>query len=178
MNSVLKFRPSTPDDEPFLRELRGQFDAYRLLINCWNSQDDTLARRILDLQYKAHQKHYQHVKDNWETKDNIIELDGKPIGRFIACGDKNEIKLADILVEKRYRGLGVGQAVLDTTKAECIQSKRVLRLYVDKLDPVVQLYLKQGFYSIEDTGTHYLMEWKPDSLPDKPHYFFKKSDGS
>ncbi|MGB5156152.1 GNAT family N-acetyltransferase [Desulfobacterium sp. N47] len=132
MNAVLKFRPAIPDDEPFLRELRAHLDAERLFIHYWNTQDEELKRNILDLQYRAHEKHFQHVKNNWETKDNVIELDGKPIGRFIVSGDRDEIRLADILIDSNYRCYGIGQAVLDMTKAECMQSKRPLRLHADK----------------------------------------------
>jgi GNAT superfamily N-acetyltransferase len=169
---VLKFGPATPDDEPFLRSLRAQYDAERLFIQYWDSQDDKMKRNILDLQYRAHEAHYKKVKHNWETKDNIIELDNVPIGRFIVSGDKDEIRLADILIHSKFRGLGIGQAVIDTTKAECMQSKRPLRLHADKFGKAIRFYLNQGFSSIEETDTHYLLEWRPGSLPDKPSYFY------
>lgn len=173
MRGVLKFRPATQDDEPFLRSLRAEFDAERLFIQCWDTQDEGLKRKILDLQYRAHEAHYLKVKSNWETRDNIIELDGEPVGRFIVSGDRDEIRLADIVVISRYRGCGIGQAVLDTTKAECLQSKRPLRLHVEKFSQAVRFYLAQGFCSIDETPSHYLMEWRPGSLPGKPLYFFK-----
>lgn len=172
MNAVLTFRPAVPDDEPFLRELRGQFDAERLFIQYWDSQDEALKRNILTLQFQAHERHFQQVKGQWETKDNIIELDGKPIGRFIVNGDRDEIHLADIIIEKNYRGCGIGRAVLDMTKAECEQSKRPLRLHVDKFASAVQFYLNQGFRTMEETASHYLMEWRPASLLGKTQYFF------
>lgn len=171
MNSVIKFRPTHEDDEPFLKELRAQFDTERLFVQYWDSQDDALIQNVLDLQFKAHNQHYKEVKNNWETKDNIIELDGNPIGRFIVSGDRDEIRLADIIVDSRYRGMGIGQAVLDMTKSECMQSKRPLRLHVAKSSPAVRFYLDQGFCSIEEMTTHYLMEWRPSSLPGKTLYF-------
>lgn len=174
MSAVLKFRPATQDDEPFLRSLRAQFDVERLFIQYWDSLDEELTRKVLDLQYRAHEAHYRQVKGHWETKDNIIELDGKPVGRFIVSGDRDEIRLADIVVDSRYRGCGIGQAVLDTTKAECLQSKRPLRLHAEKFSQAVQFYLSQGFRSIQETNTHFLMEWRPSSLPGETLYFFNK----
>lgn len=171
MNAVLKFRPADADDEPFLKSLRAQFDAERLFVHYWNTEDDQLKKSILDFQFRAHNQHYREVKNKWETKDNIIELDGTPIGRFIVSGDRDEIRLADILIDARYRGVGIGQAILDTTKAECMQSKRPLRLHVEKLNPAYQFYMSQGFLAIEETPTHYLMEWRPSSMPGKTIYF-------
>jgi ribosomal protein S18 acetylase RimI-like enzyme len=172
MSSILKFRPATPDDEPFLRALRAQFDEERLFVRFWNNTDDEFTKKILDFQYNAFNNHYLNVKNNWETRDNIIELDGQPIGRFIVCGDTSEIRLADIVVEKKYRGLGIGQAVLNTTKAECAESKRRLTLHVDKDNRAVSFYLNQGFSPAGETTTHYLLEWKPVNLPSNPVYFF------
>ncbi len=171
MNAVLKFRPANPDDEPFLKTLREQFDAERLYIQYWGEDSGRLKQTILDLQFRAHTQHYKDVKSRWETKDNIIELDGRPIGRFIVTGDRNEIRLADILIDSRCRGVGIGQAVLHTTKAECMQSKRPLRLHVEKISPAFRFYLNQGFCFIEETPFHYLMEWRPNSMPSKPLYF-------
>lgn len=171
MNSVLTFRPAGPDDEPAVRALRAEFDSERLFLSPLNNHDDRFRQNILDLQYNAHAAHYQYVKNHWETKDNIIELDGQPVGRFIVCGDTHEIRLADIIIARKYRGLGIGQAVLDTTKTECMQSKRKLTLHVDKYNDAVTFYARQGFYSVNETPTHVLMEWRPQTLPGKPVYF-------
>lgn len=173
MNATLKFRPALQDDEPFLRDLRAQFDTDRLFIHYWDCRDEAMQRNILDLQYRAHDAHYTKVKNNWETKDNIIELNGMPVGRFIVSGDRDEIRLADILIDKNYRGLGIGQAVLDATKTECMQSQRPLRLHTEKFGQAMQFYINQGFISIQETATHYLMEWRPNTMPGKPFYFFK-----
>ena len=174
MNAVLKFRPANEDDDLFLRTLRAQFDSERLYIQYWDFRDE-LKKSILDLQFRAHSQHFKEVKNKWETKDNIIELDNKPIGRFIVCGDRDEIRLADIMVDSQYRGMGIGQAVLDMTKTECMQSKRPLRLHVEKLSPAVRFYLNQGFGSIGETDTHYLMEWRPSTLPGKTLYSYDRN---
>jgi len=171
VNAVLKFRPVRQDDEPFLRQLRGQHDADRLFLNQMDTMEDGMKQNLLDLQYRAHDTHYQKVKHDWETKDNIIELDGTPIGRFIVSGNRNEIRLADILIENRYRGCGIGQAVLDATKSECLQSKRPLRLCVDKFSQAVQFYISQGFVFIGENNVQHLMEWKPESMPVNTIYF-------
>jgi ribosomal protein S18 acetylase RimI-like enzyme len=171
MNGILKLRPMDPDDEPFLREMRAELDTERLGIQYWGPEQPKLAQQVIDLQFRGHAAHYKKVKDDWETKDNIIELDGKPVGRFIISGDGHEIRLCDIAVKREYRGLGIGKIILDMTKKECVQSKRPLRLHVDKMNSAYFFYINEGFRVIEDKVTHYYMEWDPNP-EGKPLYSF------
>jgi len=171
MNAILKLRPADPDDEPFLRDLRAQVDAERLGLQYWPKEEQKLASSLLDMQFKAHASHYREVTSNWDTKDCIIELEGKPVGRFIVIQNATEVWLADIAVHHACRGLGLGQAVIETVQGECLQSKRLLRLHVDRLNAAVQFYLKYGFQIVETSPANHLMEWRPQTMPGKTVYF-------
>lgn len=171
MSNLLKLRPVRTDDEPFLRELRAQVDAERLGLQYWSPEQQDLARQIVHHQFQAHATHYRRVKSKWDTKDCIIELGGVAVGRFIVTQDGKEVYLADIAVHRDHRGKGLGQAVIEATKGECLQSKRVLRLHVDPLNPALQFYANLGFRVIDQQPTHVLMEWAPPSLPGKTVYF-------
>lgn len=166
-----------PDDEPFLRQLRMQIDTERLGLQYWSPDDQEMAQKLVDLQYKAHSAHYTKIKNGWETKDNIIELNGVPVGRFIVTGGREEIRLCDIAIERQYRGIGLGQAVLDMTKKECMESKRPLRLHVDLQNSAYQFYLSQGFRVLEKRSAHYFMEWDPRGNDRKTIYSFGKNMG-
>ncbi len=171
MNVVLQLRPVRPDDEPFLRALRGQIDAERLGLQYWAPEQAALAQQLTEMQFRAHHAHYKKVKSRWDTKDCVIELGGETVGRFIVTQDAKEVYLADLAVHRDHRGKGLGQAVIDAVKAECVQSKRVLRLHVDAANPAVQFYAKLGFVVIEQLPTHFLMEWTPPTAPGKTVYF-------
>ena len=162
MSSVLKLRPVDPDDEPFLRSLRAQLDSERLGLQWLEQGSDELVKSILDLQFHAHNQHYAKVKSGWETRDNIIELDDRPIGRFIVTGDKHEIHLCDIVIDRQYRGRGIGINIIQNIKSECQQSNRPLRLHAEKNSPILQFYIKQEFRIIEERDSHYYMEWIPN----------------
>lgn len=171
MDAMLKLRPVDADDEPFLRELRAQVDVERLGLQYWSPKDIPLARQIVDLQFKAHAAHYRTVKNNWDTKDCVIEFNGHRAGRFIVTQDSKVVHLADIAVHAAFRGMGIGHAVIEATKGECEQSKRYLRLHVDPTNPALQLYVSLGFKLIEEKAGSYLMEWVPASLQGKTMYF-------
>lgn len=167
----MKLRPVRDDDEPFLRALRSQVDAERLGLQFWSPEDEALASKIVDLQFSAHAAHYRHIKSEWDTKDCIIEVDGLSVGRFIVTQDARVIFLADIVVDRGHRGKGLGQAVIDGIKGECVQSRRILRLHVDRTNPAVQFYLQLGFRVVEQRPLQFVMEWTPPNLLGKTQIF-------
>ena len=171
MDAFLNLRPVRPEDEPFLRELRAQIDAERLGLRFWSPESEALAKKIIDLQFQAHARHYKQVKGNWDTKDCIIEFNGHVVGRFIVTQDSTVVHLADIAVHGSFRGLGIGRAVIEATQAECEQSKRALRLHVDPTNPALQLYVQLGFRVVEEQPNVSLMEWLPASLQGRAVYF-------
>ena len=171
MNAMLQLRPVDADDEPFLRELRAQVDFERLGLQHWSIDDLALAQQVIDLQFRAHSAHYRTVKNNWDTKDCIIFFNGHRAGRFIVTQDSKVVHLADIVVHSAFRGMGVGAAVIEATKSECEQSKRVLRLRVDPDSRALQFYVQLGFRVIEQNPVRYLMEWVPKSLQGRTSYF-------
>jgi ribosomal protein S18 acetylase RimI-like enzyme len=162
MSQILKLRPTRPDDEPYLRELKAQLDSERLGIQYWGPGQEEMARKVIELQFRGHAAHYAKVKAGWETKDNIIELGGVPVGRFIVAGGKSELRLCDIAIDRAHRGMGLGKAILDSIKNECVRSHRPLHLHVDRLNNAFQFYVSQGFRVVEDKETHYFMEWNPN----------------
>lgn len=175
MSAVLKMRPMRADDEPFLRLLREQVDSERLGLQHLAPEDEEFARKIVDLQYRGHAAHYKQVKSKWDTQDCIIEIDGQPAGRFILTQDSKVVMLADLVVDRAYRGKGVGQAVIEGIKAECVQSKRLLRLHVDINNSAVYFYLQLGFVVVEQKPVQFLMEWSPPSMPARPSVFSPRS---
>ncbi len=128
-------------------------------------------RAVLDSQFQAHEAHYRRVKASRDTRDCIIELNGHPVGRFIVTQNGEEVYLSDIAVHPNFRGQGLGQAVIETTKRECDQSKRLLHLYVDKMNTALEFYVNLGFRVIGELPTHYMMEWVPPSMVGKTTVF-------
>ena len=169
MNKMLTMRPVRPEDEPFLRELRAEHDVERLHLHDVDPDFEAMKKVILTHQFEGHAKHYKDV--NWDRKDCIIEVDGEPVGRFIVMQNSEEIRLADIVIASAHRGKGIGHAVIEGTQGECIQSKRPLRLHVDKFNPALQFYQQLGFRLLEDRETHLFMEWTPPNLQGKTMYF-------
>jgi GNAT superfamily N-acetyltransferase len=179
MSGILKLRPARPEDEPFLRGLRGQVDSDRLFMNFWRGDDaNDEKRKILDLQFRAQGAYHNMLKANWETKENIIEMDAVPIGRFVVTGGREELRLVEIAIVPEWRGKGLGQTIIASTMQECAKSSRVMRLCVEKSNiRALKLYVSQGFYALEDNGSHFVMEWNPKGHDQGRIYSFAPEKG-
>ena len=169
MSPVLTMRPTEPEDEPFLKALRAEHDTERLFLDHLPPEMEETKKLILDSQYAAHAHHYANV--DWDRKDCVIVVDGEPVGRFIVMQNGEEIRLADIVVSKAHRGKGIGLAVIQGIQGESMQSKRPIRLHVDRNNAALSFYQQMGFHLLEERETHHFMEWRPPTLEDKTRHF-------
>ena len=164
----LVVRIERDEDEPFLTQLRNEVDHERLLFDQVQLEEEE-KKLLLDIQAEAHRRFFKNV--DWDKRHCIIEFNGEPAGAFIVYQDKEEIRLADIVISQKFRGLGVGFAVVQNIMAESAQSERPLRLHVVKDSPALQWYEQMGFRLLEDRVSHMFMEWLPPNLQGKTLYF-------
>jgi len=175
LTAHLTLRPVRDEDEPFLRELRAHVDIERLHLNHWAADALPLAQKVIASQFNVHSAHYRKVKSRRDTKDCVIELNGRTVGRFIVTQDAEVVYLSDIAVHPNFRGQGIGEAVIESTKHECEQSKRLLHLHVDRDNRALQFYLQLGFRAIAQGELNLLMEWVPPSLVGRTQIFTPKA---
>jgi len=164
----LEIRPKDDDDAPAIQALRMEADSERLLLDEMEMEDGE-KKLILENQFQAYQKHYEKV--DWDKTECIVKLNGDFAGFFIVMQDPEEIRLADLIISGKFRGLGVGFAIIQNIQREAKQSKRPLRLHVEKMNSALGFYEQSGFRILEDRETHFFMEWTPPSLSGKTMYF-------
>ncbi len=166
----LTLRPARDDDEPFLRSLKAEEDSERLFLDDWHPDREKEKQKIIGLQFAAHERYY--TKDiNWDHKRCVIEMNGAPVGRLTVCQNSEEIRIADIVISRHFRGMGIGEAMIEANKHESRQSKRPIRLHVERFNPAFQYYERMGFRLIEDRGSHFFMEWVPETMIGRALYF-------
>jgi ribosomal protein S18 acetylase RimI-like enzyme len=175
MNVHLMLRPIRPEDEPFLRELRASVDIEQLGLRHWSADDEALARKLIESQFRGHATHYRQVKNQRDTRDCVIELNGRAVGRFIVTQDAEQVHVADIAVHPAFRGQGIGHAVIASVQQECVASRRLLHLQVEQQNTAVQFYLGLGFRVIGQDPLYFLMEWVPPSLVGQTRVISPKS---
>jgi ribosomal protein S18 acetylase RimI-like enzyme len=155
-SALLELRPVRPEDEPFLTQLFTVTEHERL---AQSGADAATLQAVIRHEQAGQNRHYRLL--NEEASHCIILARGNPAGRLVYWENREEIRLAELAVAPAFRGLGIGSAVIDTLKARAMQSRRPLRLHVEKyhLRQPRRFYQRLGFRLLEDRHTHLFMEW-------------------
>ena len=154
--SQVTFRPSAPEDEPFLRRVYASTRIEELAPLGWSDEQQ---RAFLDQQFEAQHRHYQTYYADADFL--VILLDGQPIGRLYVARWPEQIALIDIALLPEHRGAGIGTRLLRALMDEAAAAGKPLRIHVEKFNPALRLYGRLGFYPIEDKGIYWYMEWSP-----------------
>src|ERR1700742_3470094 len=109
----------------------------------------------------AQQQRYMAERD--ASQSQIILRDDQPIGRMITVRSADDIRLADIALLTAHRGAGIGAALISDLQAEAAEAGKPLRLHVTHDNRAARLYERLGFVVIGNTGSHFKMEWRPES---------------
>jgi GNAT superfamily N-acetyltransferase len=154
--ALLELRRVRPEDEPFLGALFA-FTEQERLAAC--GADALTLQAIIRHEWAGQSRHYRLL--DADATHSIILAQGQPAGRLVFWENGAEIHLAELAVAPAFRGLGIGSAVIDTLKAKAQQTRRPLRLHVEKyhLRQPRKFYQRLGFVLLEDRQTHLLMEW-------------------
>lgn len=150
----VRLRPEREDDLPYLRALYASTRETELAPLDWPPEQK---RAFLDQQFDAQRRHYrEHFPD---TAFDVIEVDGEWAGRLYVHRRRAEIRLVDIALLPKWRGMGFGSRLLRGLMAEARGEGLPLRIHVEKQNPAYRLYRRLGFRAIEDKGVYDLLEW-------------------
>jgi len=151
----LSLRPITPADVPFLAGVYASTRWEELAPTGWSEQQKALFCRMqFDAQAADYGKNYP------DASFQIIECEGRPIGRLYVAREGKEIRIVDISLLPKFRGSGIGTKLLRDLQAEARAAGESLTIHVERFNPALQLYQRLGFEQIEDKGVYLLMKWE------------------
>jgi GNAT superfamily N-acetyltransferase len=145
-----------PADEEFLRGLyattRDDMAALPL--------DDAQKASLIEMQFAAQAEAY--TSQHPDADHYIVQLDGQPVGRYFVDRQAGEILGVDLALLPEYRSLGIGSFIIRSEFALAAETNRAFTFEVLKSNErAFQLYLRLGCVVTGDTGTHYLIAWRP-----------------
>jgi ribosomal protein S18 acetylase RimI-like enzyme len=154
----LDFRQATEDDREFLYNVYASTREEEVRQAPW-----TPAQRqaFLAMQARAQDKHYREYFPDAEYL--IIMVNGQDAGRLYLARTPAEIRIVDIALLPRFRGMGLGQRILRNIQTEAAESDLPVRIHVEKNNPALRMYQRLKFVSCEDKGVYWLMEYRPGS---------------
>ena len=153
----ISMRPVVASDEEFLLDVYKSSRGDDLRELGW---DEERISEFLGMQYESQQKFNQ--SDYKRATDEIVLLEGKPVGHLIVERREHEIRCVDVALLPEHRGAGLGSLLIRKLQDEARRANKPLRLQVIRFSRAVNLFERLGFVRTSETGTHFQMEWRPD----------------
>jgi len=152
----LFLRDATPDDEGFLFEVYASTRIDELEGFGW---DDNQKQAFIRMQFLARERSHP------EADNQIILLNGRPVGRMLVERGEAAILLRDIALLTAYRNAGVGSRLIQDLMKEAASAGKPIQLHVMASSPAVRLYERLGFSRSATEAAYesaYLeMKWVP-----------------
>ena len=156
----LTIRPAVDTDEPFLYRVFASTRESELQLVDW---EEGRKAALLTMQFLAQGSSYRRAFAG--SGYEVVELDGRPVGRLFMHRGADEIRVVDIGLLPDDRGRGIGGAILTAVMAEAAGSGRSVRLRVDPFNRAVRLYDRLGVIRVGCAGNHSELVW-PDWTSD------------
>lgn len=138
---ALRLRPTTPDDEGFLRTLFVEARTEELA-----DAGDQTVDALVAMQYDARARH--HAAAYPGAVDQVIELDGVPAGRILVLERDRDLLVVDLCVRAAARGRGVAtHAVTHWASLADLRGVPML-LHVAFGNPAAEVYRHLGFTEV------------------------------
>ena len=157
-NESITLQPVSGSDEDFLIELYKSSRGDDLRGLGWS--EDRISE-FLEMQHEA-QRNLQN--DDEHVSDQLVLMDGKPIGRLSIEPRADEIRCIDLALLPDYRNQGVGTLLIQRLQEQARSASIPLRLQVIRFNRAVNLLERLGFRRTSETGTHFQMEWLPANV--------------
>ncbi len=149
-------RPATDDDREFLVDLYGSVRAEELAMVSW---EEGQREAFVRMQFDAQDAEYRRINPNGTF--DLIELEGRPVGRLYVDRRPAEIRIVDISLLPQARGAGIGGGLLAELMREATASGRRLTIHVEIANRAGSLYTRLGFVEAARQGPYRRMEWTP-----------------
>jgi GNAT superfamily N-acetyltransferase len=156
---AISFRPATAEDYDFQRLLYHDARAEEMTHFPFDAEQKIA---FLDWQFSLQHTHYQQHYPGCEW--NVIEQDGRPVGRLIVDRWRDQIRIVDIALLSECRGAGIGTKLLRDILDEGRASGLPVTIHVEAMNPAMRLYQRLGFVQIDTSGAYNLMRWTPDQV--------------
>lgn len=159
MPESIRLRPLAAADELWLRELYASTRTAEMAAVPWS---EAAKRSFLDQQFNLQRAHFElHYTE--ATFQAIVDPENVPVGRYYMLESGPEHLLVDIALFPRWRGRGIGSALIQQSQSRAARSGAAMGLHVLKHNaPAMRLYRRLGFDVVSDEGMHWRMRWSAD----------------
>jgi GNAT superfamily N-acetyltransferase len=153
--NMITLRPRRARDEEFLRMAYESSRDVETKDVLWPTPADREA--FFRHQFDAQQKHFDNFYENLDY--DIIESDGKPIGRLVLSWETDHLVCVDIIIIAKYRRQKIGSAIMEAITKEVDRRGISCSLMYEKWKPYLEkFYERYGFKTTKEYPTHFNMD--------------------
>ena len=153
MREAVELRPAGPADDELLFRIYASTRAQELAVLAW---DGPAEEEFLRGQFAAQRASYERYPGR---SDQIVLVGGEPAGRLCLARGEREIAVVDIALLPRFRGRGVGSALLRDVLDEAAAAGKRVRIHVERSNPALRLYQRLGFRVVADLGVYLRLDY-------------------
>ncbi len=158
MSAAFTLRPADASDEVFLFHLYASTRE-----DIASALPPGLQRELLlRMQWMAQRSDY--AARYGQGRHQLVLVAGEPAGRLWVARGERELRLVDVALLPRFRGSGLGTALVRALQAEASEAGLPLRLSVARDNPARRLYARLGFTPVAGAvagAPSAAMEWVP-----------------
>jgi ribosomal protein S18 acetylase RimI-like enzyme len=156
LTMAISLRAYCPNDQDFLFQLYAGTRLHEIAGFGWPPAQQ---EAFLRMQFNAQQRWYDSAYVGAEQQ--IVERDGKPIGRVLVLKKDDSWLLVDISLLAEHRGQGIGGRLVNDLIEECSRHGMTLKLQVLQTNPALRLYERLGFTRTGEDQMYIQMERRP-----------------
>jgi GNAT superfamily N-acetyltransferase len=153
----LTLHPITTDDLPFLYQVYASTRSEELAQTDWTVEQKTA---FLQQQFMAQHDYYQANYPGAQFQ--IIEQQGRPIGRLYVDRWADQTRIMDIALLPEHRGQGAGTQLMQALLDEGRRLNLPVTIHVERFNPALRWYERLGFQLAEDKGVYLFLKWTPE----------------
>ena len=156
MHQPITLRPIVAADMDLLYRIYASTREQELAQVAWAEEQRAA---FLQMQFDAQHQYYQA---NYPKARFLVIMHGDaPVGRLYLDRRRAEIRIVDIALLPKYRGRGIGSALMHEILADGERAAVPVSIHVERFNPALRWYERLGFRTVEDKGVYYLMEKAP-----------------
>jgi len=153
---TISLRQFRPDDQEFLYQLYASTRQHEIAGFGWPAAQQEM---FLRMQFNAQYRSYESIYG--QAEHQIVEQDGKPVGRIMVLWQKDFTLLVDIALLAEHRGRAIGGDLIRDLIQQCARKRVPLRLQVLKTNRALKLYQRLGFTTTGEDQMYIQMERQP-----------------
>jgi ribosomal protein S18 acetylase RimI-like enzyme len=154
----ITFRPisESETDLEFLYSVYVSTREEEMTLTGWNEkQIEEFLRMQFNLQHRQYRQNYENAAFD------IILYHNNPVGRLYVDRRRDDIRIVDIALLKKFRRKKIGSKIMRELIAEADEKDVNLSLHVEHNNPALGLYHRLGFEQKELKGIYYFMVRPP-----------------